>query len=178
MNATSPNQNPPGRAPSRLPELEGSTGGLPCLPIVLPDKQVLSRDGPEQLPQKDISLSSKKVIRTAGIWGKSEGLWSFTPERQAQQSSWTSDAVQRDTLVLTQLPTPPTPTPGSTVLPGARAGLSGDRRVTDLSLAGAHRRLLLSRPPPRRTVRTLLEKQNWGVRHGGGYPASPTPASR
>lgn len=39
-------------------------------------------------------------------------------------------------------------------------------------LAGAHHRLLLSRPPPRRTVRTLLEKQNWGVRHRG-YPAVP-----
>lgn len=64
--------------------------------------------------------------------------------------------------------------------PGGGAGLSGDRGVTDLLLAGAHRWLLLSRPPPRRTVRTLLEKQNWGVRHGagGGYPASPTPALR
>lgn len=60
---------------------------------------------------------------------------------------------------------------------GVRAGLSGGRGVTDLLSAGAHRRLLLSRPPPRRTVRTLLEKQNWGVRCGA-YPGSPTPALR
>lgn len=51
-----------------------------------------------------------------------------------------------------------------------------DRGITDLLSAGAHRRLLLSRPPPRRTVRTLLEKQNWGVRHRG-FAASPIPVS-
>lgn len=60
-------------------------------------------------------------------------------------------------------------------LQGVRAGLSGDCRVTDLSSAGAHRRLLLSRPPPRRTVRTLLKKQNWGVRHRGLQPVPPQP---
>lgn len=43
-------------------------------------------------------------------------------------------------------------------------------------MAGAHRRLLLSRPPPRRTVRTLLEKQNWGVRRGGGAPSQSHPS--
>lgn len=59
----------------------------------------------------------------------------------------------------------------------ARAGLSGELGVTDLLSAGAHRRLLLSRPPPRRTVRTLLEKQNWGVRHRG-FAASPIPVLR
>lgn len=73
-------------------------------------------------------------------------------------------------------PLPVTSPTGSAVcLQGARAGLSGDRGVTDLSSAGAHHRLLLSRPPPRRTVRTLLEKQNWGVRHRG-LPSHPTPA--
>lgn len=59
----------------------------------------------------------------------------------------------------------------------ARAGLSGDHGITDLLSAGAHRRLLLSRPPPRRTVRTLLEKQNWGVRHRDSA-ASPIPVLR
>lgn len=68
------------------------------------------------------------------------------------------------------------PTGSVVCLQGVRVGFSGDRGVTDLSSAGAHHRLLLSRPPPRRTVGTLLEKQNWGVRHGG-YPASPTPTS-
>lgn len=73
--------------------------------------------------------------------------------------------VLRGTPLLTQLP--PRNPRTAVSLRGVRAGLSGDRGVTDLSLAGAHRRLLLSRPPPRRTVRTLLEKQNWGVRHRG-----------
>lgn len=59
----------------------------------------------------------------------------------------------------------------------ARAELSGDHGITDLLSAGAHRRLLLSRPPPRRTVRTLLEKQNWGVRHRD-FAASPIPVLR
>lgn len=112
--------------------------------------------------------------------GKRWRLWSFTvghgplPLGMVVAGGRTTVGLEaRHGRCRTSVTTPP-PLGMQLAYSGARVGLSGDHGITDLLLAGAHRRLLLSRPPPRRTVRTLLEKQNWGVRHRG-FAASPIP---
>lgn len=136
-----------------------------CYPAAWPTRETYSSNETEQLPQKGVWVTG-----TAELWGGNASSRLFSPGSPGGAGPGVPGAAERVYLCPLASPT------GSAVcLQGARAGLSGDRGITDLLSAGAHHRLLLSRPPPRRTVRTLLEKQNWGVRHRG-LPNRPTPA--